>query len=264
MSKDSVPSQDGQFSGDGFVRDKSGRGYPIISMPTHMATADPTLARERLLAAEGSGDYPNIKHPNKARQHALVAGESIRQRKDRPRSTKLAVLGIPASILDAGSQEYARTVRLASGYKKARQRELFQAHGYVSSGVGALLAAASLALSGSRYLYEIAANLPIQPAERGDLSLPAILKMASSLGDSARQNELSAWELCAREAVIRRRNENNSLRNPWEVVESTETVKRGPGRPRRAIVVEDQCQNQPLQNDSSPQQSESQDSDQLP
>ncbi len=150
------------------------------------------------------------------------------------------MLGIPSSILEAGSQEYARTVRLAQAYKKARSKELFAAHGYVSSGCGALLSSASLALSASRYLYELAANTPVHAQERGDITLPALLKMASSLSVSYRQNELSAWELAAREAVIRKRNDNNNKAVPWIVgssyEDSSELGKRKPGRPRKTVL----------------------------
>lgn len=213
-------SEDGLFNGDGMVRNK-GVSYPRVTLPTHLSVADPTVAQEALSEAGVPGVYPNITHPNKARK------------------TKLAVLGIPSSILAAGSQDYARTVRLAKAYKNARQRELFTAHGYVSSGVGALLSSASLALSASRFLYELAANTPVQPDERGNVSLPAILKMASSLSDSYRQNELSAWELCAREAVIRKRNATDTVQVPWMTVETPSgQVKRGPGRPRKVSILD--------------------------
>src|SRR5512139_1360143 len=79
----------------------------------------------------------------------LAAGPSGTGRgawpKGRKRRTKLAVLGIPAGALDAGSPTYARCVRLASAYRKTRTRELAVCHGYVSSGASALLASAAMA-----------------------------------------------------------------------------------------------------------------------
>ncbi len=205
----------------GMVRYKGEGRPPRVDnpRPERLARPDPTLAQDAaFVLAEGS-QFPNRKSPLKERR------------------TKLACLGIPSHILDAGSQEYARTIRLASSYKKVRVKELFQAHGYVSSGVSALLAAASLALSGSRFLYEIAASTPIQAAERGDLTMPQLLKLASSLSDSSRQNELSAWELCAREAVVRKRNDMNTVSIPWIHSESGGERKK-PGRPSKAAQAE--------------------------
>src|SRR5688500_8430136 len=42
--------------------------------------------------------------------------------KRRVRRGKLAVLGIPSGILDAGNPAYARCIRLASAYRKQRTR----------------------------------------------------------------------------------------------------------------------------------------------
>lgn len=240
VGRDLNLSTDGTFSGDGFVRDK-GEGHGVrFTNPTHMSPADPTVAQEALSSTEASGVFPNRHHPQKARQVALASAGSL-IRPGRPgRTTKLAVLGIPSKVLESGSQEYHRCVKLAQSYKKARQKEFFEAHGYVSSGVGALLAAASLALSASRYLYELACNTPTVPDERGGLSMPAVLKMASSLSDSARQNELSAWELCAREAVVRKRNATDNVQLPWMTAESPAgEVKRGPGRPRKVALAQE-------------------------
>lgn len=153
------------------------------------------------------------------------------------RRTKLACLGIPKAVLEAGSPEYARCVRLANAYKKARTKELFEAHGHVSSGASALLAAASLALAASRFLYEIAST----GGESYGISMPQLLKLASSLSDSARQNELSCWELCAREAVIRKRNEANNVAVPWLTGEAGQE-RRKPGRPRKVQALPSQVE----------------------
>lgn len=197
----------------GMVRNKGEGRPPRVDnpRPERLARPDPTMAQETSLVLDSTRQWPNIKSPLKERR------------------TKLACLGIPSHILDAGSQEYARTIRLANSYKKVRVKELYEAHGYVSSGVSALLAAASLALSGSRFLYEIAASTPIQAAERGDVTMPQMLKLASSLSDSSRQNELSAWELCAREAIVRKRNDMNSVTAPWIQTESGKEQAK-PGR----------------------------------
>lgn len=219
--------EDGRFVG-GFVRSR-GDGAPVRvnrCKPEDLPPVDPRMAQERLSAVQASGPYDPAVAPLRARQ------------------TKLAVLGIPAAVLSSGSPAYMRCVKLAKAYKKARQKELYIAHGYVSSGVGALLAAASLALSASRFLYEIAANSEVMPTERGQLGMPQLLKLASSLSDSARQNELSAWELCAREAVIHRRNESSKQALPWELAAGPAgnpngEVKRGRGRPRKYALAQE-------------------------
>lgn len=143
------------------------------------------------------------------------------------RKTKLACLGLPTNILDQGSPEYAKCVRLANKYKKVRTKELYLAHGYVSAGVNALLSSASLAIAASRFLYAAA-------AENGSAN-PGLIKIATSLSDSARQSELSAWELCSKEAIIFRKNSKDKSM-PW-LVEPKEVVekrvfghKRGPNK----------------------------------
>jgi hypothetical protein len=71
--------------------------------------------------------------------------------------------------------------------------ELQAAHGYVSHGVGAMIAAAAWLYAGGEFAAELA-------AEAGD---PEGFKIAANLTGTARQNELAAWELCAREAQAR-------------------------------------------------------------
>lgn len=215
--------QDGTFHG-GFVRPQ-GNSSPAVLLPKkdELAKVNPAEAQDRsdrLKANRRPGSFPNGPSPLKERR------------------TKLACLGIPSAVLEAGSPEYYRTIKLANSYKKARTKELYIAHGYVSSGVAALLAAASLALSASRFLYEIAANTPIR-GQDGGLGMPQILKLASGLSDSARQNELSAWELCAREAVIRKRNDNNNQSLPWTINQPDGKESRKIGRPRKVEVFEE-------------------------
>lgn len=141
------------------------------------------------------------------------------------RKTKLACLGIPSDILEKGSQEYARCVRLANAYKKARVKELTIAHGFVSSGVAALLASEALAISASRFLYAAA-------AESGEVN-SVLLKTASQLADSGRQSGLAAWELAQRESVVKKKNDMNAVDVPWMTGGVAATVKRGRGRPRK-------------------------------
>jgi hypothetical protein len=71
--------------------------------------------------------------------------------------------------------------------------ELQAAHGGVSHGVGAMLNAAAWLYAGGEFASELA-------AQSGDIEL---FKQASTLTSTARQHELAAWELSAREAQAR-------------------------------------------------------------
>jgi len=148
------------------------------------------------------------------------------------RKTKLAVMGLSAELLDKGNPRYAKIVRLANAFRKVRTREYFTAHGFVSAGVSALLANSAMCMAASRYIYEEVASDTYKPSERAEL-----LQRAAKLSDSGRQHELAAWELAAREGQIKRRDEANRIASPWLVEPAVSTVKRLPGRPRKAQVV---------------------------
>jgi hypothetical protein len=217
VENDPARPSDG-FHNNGFIRDKGeGRGVRVTRPKANEAAVimDEVSAVQRV-----AGPKPNI------------------------RKTKLAVMGIPSSVLEYGSPEYARCIRLANQFRKVRSREIYEAHGHVSSGCSALLATAALALAASRFLFEIASTAEVLP-EKG-LGVPQLLKMAASLGDSYRQNELSAWELAAREGVIHRRNADAAKGNPWLVSDSSGTEKRKPGRPRKVQLVEQEAENKEL------------------
>lgn len=143
----------------------------------------------------------------KARPDKLSTHEPIEPQPGagKGRKTKLAAFGLSPSIIKAGDPDYAKCLDQANKYRKQRMKELAKLHGHVSSGAGALLASASLALAASRYLYQRA-------SENGDA---ATLKMASQLADSARQSELAAWEMSAREGVLKRRQEASEAGQPW-------------------------------------------------
>lgn len=159
-----------------------------------------------------------------------MADRLVNTKRKTRRQTKLAVMGVPSSALERDSQ-YARCVRLAASYRKVRSRELLVAHGYVSAGASALLSTASLALAASRYLYEKA-------TEARPEDIAGILKHASQLADSARANEIAAWELCAREAVQRKKAEANNAGVPWLTTEK----KPGPGRPRKEELSKEEIE----------------------
>ncbi len=132
----------------------------------------------------------------------------------RGRKNALAVIGLK---LDKADPAYDKCIKLADDYRKHRSRELVVVHGFVSAGVSSLLSTAALALAASRYLYERAGT-------DGEISL---LITASKLADSARQSELAAWELCAREGVARKKSAAAQEKAPWLI------TKEGPGRPQK-------------------------------
>lgn len=138
----------------------------------------------------------------------------------RVRKTKIALMGIGRNILDNADPRYKRALLLANSYRKVRAKELYVMHGHVSSGASALLASASLALAASRFLYE-------KVAETGDI---ALLKQAASLGDSARQSELAAWEMSAREGAAKRRLDASNQGMPWLLPASDTEWKKKLGR----------------------------------
>ncbi len=78
-------------------------------------------------------------------------------------------------------------------WQRKRMVELQTAHGGVSHGVGAMLNAAAWLYAAGEFAAELA-------AEKGDLEG---FKQAATLTSTARQHELAAWELSAREAEAR-------------------------------------------------------------
>lgn len=165
----------------------------------------PTTLMGGFLQASGNGVGPQILVRNDKRSPAANPTSTELFKPKRGRKTKLAAFGLSPSIIKAGTPEYASCLDQANKYRKTRMKELAQLHGHVSAGAGALLASASLALAASRFLYQDA-------AQDGDA---ATLKQASQLADSARQSELAAWELCAKEGVLKRRMAAADAGMPW-------------------------------------------------
>lgn len=144
------------------------------------------------------------------------------------RKTRLAAFGLSPSIIKSGDPRYAAALYQANKYRKTRMKELAQLHGHVSAGAGALLASASLALAASRFLYERYAESV--DLGGGELEL---LKQASGLADKARAAELAAWEMSAREGVLKRKSEMANQGMPWlQNVDGTDKAK--PGRKTNA------------------------------
>lgn len=201
-----------------FLRSNQGPGTLTVHNPEPDELSRPTeaqkLAASELLPPEGT-----------KRPRGWPKGK---KRPGTGRKTAVAVMGIASSILDSQDPRWAKMVRQAATYRKTRVREMATVHGYVSAGVSALLAAASLALASSRFLYETAGN--VEPMEMGDR-----LKKASQLADSGRQNELAAWELCSREGIQRRKVTAADQGVPW--IKSIEQPSNA-GRPSKREIAE--------------------------
>lgn len=97
---------------------------------------------------------------------------------------------------------YRPYIRLAREHRDDHAAEIAQSigGGKLSPGVVGLLASASLALAASRYLYDEGARL-------GDVKL---LGAAANMADKSRTALLTAHELAAREAQIRKQNERDN------------------------------------------------------
>lgn len=131
-----------------------------------------------------------------------VQGLAITSRRGRPfQRGNRAAAGRPPALassagmpLDAADPLYKKCLAWARRYRKHRIKELAIQHGGdVSSGVCSLITSASLDMAASRYV-------TARVAAGGN---PADLKLASQLGQAAKQSELCALEIAAREAAAR-------------------------------------------------------------
>lgn len=140
------------------------------------------------------------------------------------RRPKLARLGLSSSIADVTDPKYKSCLRLAEAYRKRRVSEYKKTHGYVSVGAMSLIASASLQLSASRYLMEMAFG-------NGDLDG---IRKASNLANDARQNELAAWELASREGGAKAKAAANAA--PW--LQGPPVKLRVPSQPKEDIETD--------------------------
>jgi hypothetical protein len=109
----------------------------------------------------------------------------------RVRASKLGKLDVPK-----GDARFVVLDKWGKRYAAARRRELAELFGgEISHGVAAIIESASLDLVAARFCQALA-------GEKGD---PALLARASQHAQSARQHELAAWELAAREGEARKR-----------------------------------------------------------
>lgn len=137
---------------------------------------------------------------------------------------KLATLGLSKQLVEEAPPRLMECIKNADKFRRVRSREYAVSHGYVSAGVSSLLATSSLALAASRYLFD-------EFARTGDIEL---LQLASKLSTDARVNELAGWELCAREAVARRKASASNASAPWL---EAQPEKRKRGRPKKVVAV---------------------------
>lgn len=172
-----------------------------------------------ILQRSGNGVGPQILvRPDEMSPPQLTDGDSVSLPKGR--KTKLAAFGLSPTLLAAGDPEYAQCLHAANKYRKVRIKELGDAHGSVSSAVCSLTASAALCLAASRYLFQRAA---------GEGGNPDLLKLASKMTSDARQNDLAAWELCARENATRKRLDASIGSTPWALTDGGDELQK-PGR----------------------------------
>ncbi len=152
----------------------AGRGRPHVEV----------LPPEELPAASPG----NTARSNRASDGRFAPGNTLaRAQKTRP--GPLGSLGYEKT-----DPAYASFLRWGRRYAGHRRDELARAHGgEISAGVGAMVESAGLALAASRFCH----------AKGSETCDPDLLKRASALANDARQHELAAWELAAREAKAR-------------------------------------------------------------
>lgn len=142
-----------------------------------------------------SRDLPpaNPAPPARAQRDAhgrFVRGNTVGRAK-RVRPATGALRG--SAGLSHAHTDYAPFARWAVRYVARRLRELRHAHGDVSTGVETIVDSAGQTMAASRFLQWRA-------SQTGDVDL---FRQASQLAETARQHELAAWDLAAREATPR-------------------------------------------------------------
>lgn len=117
------------------------------------------------------------------------------------RKPKLAMLGIDCTYLDIHDKRYTSALRRAEYYLRRRAKELSIAFGYVSVGVSGILGTAALQLAASKYISQLAA----EQAGRDMKLFAELMNLSLKVSNQARQNEVTAWELCAKEQMTVRK-----------------------------------------------------------
>ncbi len=150
----------------------NGKGSPRIEVmpPDELPSASPAIADRPERTADGRFAKGNVV----ARAQRVRPG--------------------PLGGVDTSDPRFRPFKAWGRRYAGHRRAELAKAHGgSISAGVGAIVESAALALAASRFAQHLG-------AESGDVDL---MKRSADLGALARQHELAAWELAAREATAR-------------------------------------------------------------
>src|SRR5687768_6742078 len=151
------------------VQRSHGRPYPLVLPPDELPSVTPSFSARRERTPDGR----------------FAAGNTV-QRDKRLRPGPRGLVGV-----ERCSDAFRPFARWGARYGAHRRRELASAHGgSISAGVGAIVESAAMAMAASRFVQSLA-------AESGDAEL---FKQAAALASTARQHELAAWELAAREA----------------------------------------------------------------
>lgn len=159
---------------------------------SHSAFRPVVLPPDELPSATGS----DSDRPQRTPDGRWALGNT-EARRNRVRPGRSGLAGIDATL-----PEFKPFARWGGRYASHRRTELAQSHGgQVSAGVGAIIESAGLAMAASRFLHSRA-------AQTGDAEL---FKQAAALAQTARQHELAAWELAAREAAARPKSRNAVL-----------------------------------------------------
>ncbi len=154
-------------------RDK-GQGTPHVEV----------LDARRLPAATPAESAPPERD---AHGRFLPGNRTARASRLRPRITGLA-------HIDQSAPDFRTFARWGLRYGAHRRRELAELHGgTLSAGASAIIESAAQAMAASRFLQWRA-------SQTGD---PSLFAQAARLAQTARQNELAAWELASREAQAR-------------------------------------------------------------
>jgi hypothetical protein len=133
------------------------------------------------------------------------------------------VYGIAKAVEEASP--VAHVLKGARRYRNARQHELYKQFGEISAGVEMMLSSATLQLAASRAMFEAFALDPT------DIE---VTKVATKLAADARNMEMAAWDMAAKEMSLRKASEAGTVM-PWERERG-----RPPSEPARIVVeVED-------------------------
>jgi len=213
------------------VRTESGETakYRQVEVPGELTPAEHPIDEELVLASEkagenhikvkleGTGEDPlsqavvpsRMAHEQRMGRLRGPRGRPFEKGNKAGRKPKLAMLGIDIAYLNIQDPRYRAALRRAEFYLKRRSRELAVMFGYASAGVNGVLSSASLQLAASKYLSQLAAELA-----GVDMKLfVEYMRMAMQLQNSARQNEMAAYEICAKEASIAKKLLDQEV--PW-------------------------------------------------